>query len=130
MTMNDPLAAALSGILNLERIGRNNAVINCASSMITKVLTILNEKGYVGSFEKVDDGKAGIIKVNLLGKINKCGVVKPRHAVSKDNFERYEKRYLPAKNFGLLVVSTSKGLMTQDEARKNGIGGKLIAYCY
>ena len=130
MAMNDPLAAVLSSILNSEKIGKRHVIVRPISKMITDVLKILHEKGYIGSFEKTDDGKGGIIKINLLGKINKCGVVKPRYAVKRGGFENYEKRYLPAKNFGLVVVSTSNGLLTQDEARDKSIGGKLIAYCY
>jgi small subunit ribosomal protein S8 len=57
-------------------------------------------------------------------------VVKPRYSVKSDNYEKFEKRYLPAKEFGVLVVSTPKGMMSHNDARKNKLGGRLIAYCY
>ncbi len=66
----------------------------------------------------------------LLGKVNKCGAIKPRFSVKKGGFEKFEKRYLPAKNFGMIIVSTSKGLMMHDEAKKKGLGGRLISYVY
>ncbi len=128
--LNDPLAAALSKMLNAERIGRREVLIRPASKMIKKVLGLMNEQGYLGSFEEVTDEKGGLLKVNLLGNINKCGVVKPRFSTKKDEFEKWEKRYLPAKDFGVIFVSTPQGLMTHNKAKENKIGGKLLGYCY
>jgi len=68
--------------------------------------------------------------LNLTGNINKCGAIKPRFPVTIMDYEKFERRYLPAKNFGILMVSTSKGIMTHEEAKKKGLGGVLIAYCY
>ncbi len=128
--LNDPLAAALSKILNAERVGKKELVVRPASKMIKKILFIMNEKGFIGSFEEMKDDKGGYLKLNLLGNINKCGVVKPRFSTKKDEFEKWEKRYLPAKDFGLILVSTPRGVMTHYEAKENSIGGKLLAYCY
>ena len=128
--LNDPLAAALSKMLNAERIGRREVLIRPASKMIKKVLGLMNEQGYLGSFEEITDDKGGVLKVNLLGNINKCGVVKPRFSTKKDEFEKWEKRYLPAKDFGLILVSTPEGVMTHYQAKESAIGGKLLAYCY
>ena len=87
-------------------------------------------RNYIGNFEYIDDNRAGQFKVELEGNINKCGVIKPRHAVKKDEFEKFEKRYLPAKNFGILIVTTPEGIMTHYEAKERGIGGRLLAYMY
>ena len=127
---NDPLAAALTKVLNAERIGKREVVIKPASSIIKRVLTIMNEQGYIGSFEEVEDGKGNILKVNLLGNINRCGVIKPRFSTAKDQYEKWEKRYLPAKDFGVIMVSTQQGLVTHSAAKEKQTGGKLIAYCY
>lgn len=127
---NDPLAAALSKMLNAEKVGKREVFVKPASKMIKLVLGILNDNNYVGAAEEILDEKGGVLKVNLLGNINKCGVVKPRFSTKHNNFEKWEKRYLPAKDFGLLVVSTPKGLMTHYQAKEKKIGGKLIAYCY
>ncbi|MBT3836006.1 30S ribosomal protein S8 [Candidatus Woesearchaeota archaeon] len=128
--LNDPLAAALAKILNAERVGKREVLIKPASKMIKKILTIMNDHRYIGAFEETDDGKGGVLKINLLGNINKCGVVKPRFSTKKNGFEKWEKRYLPAKDFGLLLVSTPKGLLTHNEAKTKETGGKLLAYCY
>src|SRR3989344_1155743 len=127
---NDPLAAALAKILNAEKVGKREVLIKPASSIIKRVLSIMNEQGYVGSFEDIDDGKGGILKVHLLGNINKCGVIKPRFSTKRTEYEKWERRYLPGKDFGLLVVSTPQGVITQSEAKLQNTGGKLIAYCY
>lgn len=130
MSLNDPIANALVHIINCERIGRKECLVKPISKLMIKILTIFNEKGYIGETKIITDKKGGIAKINLLGNINKCGVIKPRFSINKTNFEKFQKRYLPAKNFGIIVVSTSKGLMTLDEAKEKKTGGKLIAYCY
>ncbi|WP_421078433.1 30S ribosomal protein S8 [Methanothermococcus sp. Ax23] len=130
MSLMDPLANALNHLSNCERVGKNVAYIKPASKLIGRVLKVMQDKGYIGNFEYIEDGKAGIYKVELTGHINKCGAVKPRYAVKKNEFEKFEKRYLPAKGFGLLIVSTPKGLMTHNEAKEQGLGGRLISYIY
>lgn len=128
--LNDPLAATLSKMLNAEKVGKREVLVKPASKMIKLVLGILNDNNYVGAAEEIHDEKGGVLKINLLGNINKCGVVKPRFSTKHNNFEKWEKRYLPAKGFGLLIVSTPKGLMTHYQAKEKMMGGKLIAYCY
>jgi len=130
MVLLDPLADALSTIKNAEAVGKLNCTIHPASKIIGHVLSVMSEKGYVGDFEFIDDGKAGMYKVTLTGTINKCGVVKPRYSVKHTEFEKWEKRYLPAKDFGFIIASTSHGVMSHDDAIKKGIGGQLLAYVY
>ena len=126
----DPLADALSTIKNAEMTGKPDCTLRPASKLIGNVLKVMKEKGYIGDFEFIDDGKSGIFKVQLKGKINKCGVIRPRHAVKNTDFEKWEKRYLPAKGFGSIILTTPDGVMTHSEARDNGIGGELLAYGY
>lgn len=130
MVMNDTLASALSNIMNCEKVSKDIAVVKPVSNMMKKVLEIMNAKGYIGSFTEVKDDKGNILKVNLLGNLNDCGVIKPNFSVKKDSYEKFEKRYLPARNMGFMFVSTPQGIMTHEDAKKKGIGGKLIAYCY
>jgi small subunit ribosomal protein S8 len=130
MVMNDPIAAALSSILNHERIGRKTCLVHPSSKLMLDVFRIMNENGFLGSAEPVTERKGGWLRANLLGSLNACGVIKPRFAVRKDGFEKFEKRYLPAKDVGIIIVSTPKGLMTHLEAKEKGYGGRLIAYCY
>jgi len=127
---NDPLAAALTKILNAEKVGKKEVELKPASKMIKTILTIMNENMYLGSFEEIEDGKGRVLKVNLIGNINKCGVVKPRFSTKFTAFEKWEKRYLPAKDFGFIFISTPQGVMTHLQAKEKKLGGKLIAYCY
>lgn len=126
----DPLANVLSNIENHERARKREVVVSPVSKLIIDVLRIMRDEGFIGGFEFIDKGKAGMIKVTLIGKVNRCGVVRPRHAVKWGEFERWEKRYLPASGFGLLVVSTQVGTMSHREAREKGLGGRLLAYVY
>lgn len=126
----DPLADALSVIKNAEDIGNPDCTIQPASKLIGKVLKVMKDKGYIGEFEFIDDGKSGLFKIQLKGKINKCGVIKPRHPVGNREYEKWEKRFLPARNFGSLILTTPKGVMSHSEAREQGLGGQLLAYVY
>ena len=130
MTLMDPLANALTNIRNNEMQGNKKCTIAPASKLIGHVLRTMQKEGYIGEFEFIDDGKAGKFLVELEGNVNKCGVIKPRHAVKKDKFEKFEKRYLPAKNFGIMIVTTPQGIITHKEAKDKGIGGRLLAYVY
>mgnify|MGYP001597080303 FL=1 len=104
--------------------------IKPASKLIKKILTLLQDKRYIGGYEEIKDGRGNMLTINLIGAINKCGVIKPRYATTLGNYPKYEKRYLPAKGFGILVVSTSKGLMSHEEAKEKKLGGRVLAYCY
>jgi len=126
----DPLANALSKIDNYERARKREVVVSPASKLIREVFQIMQEEGFIGAFEFIDDGKAGKFRVELKGKINKCGAIRPRYATKESEYEKWEKRYLLAAGFGVLVVSTSKGVMTHTKAKELGLGGRLIAYVF
>ncbi|MBN1386759.1 30S ribosomal protein S8 [Candidatus Woesearchaeota archaeon] len=128
--LNDPLANALSRIMNCERIGSKEVEVKPHSKVIKKVLEIMNENGYIGTYKEVEDGKGNFLVVNLLGKINKCNVIKPRYAVKLGDYEKFETRFLPAQDFGILIVSTPKGIMTHIQAKEKMLGGRMLAYCY
>ncbi|MFW6383527.1 MAG: 30S ribosomal protein S8 [Nanoarchaeota archaeon] len=130
MTMNNPLAAVLSHIQNCERVGKTETIVRPGSKLIRNVLDILNNERMIGETEILEDKRGNSLKVYLIGKINKCGVISPRFSVRKDSFERFEKQYLPAEDFGVIIVLTSQGMMTHREAKEKGIGARLLAYCY
>jgi small subunit ribosomal protein S8 len=130
MSSNDPLANVLSKINNAEKIARNEISFDVSSKLIKSVLDVMKDNGYLGEVETVKNLRGESYKINLIGKINNCNAIKPNFAVKVEDFEKFEKRFLPAKNFGLLILTTPKGVMTQEEAKKNNLGGKLIAYCY
>jgi small subunit ribosomal protein S8 len=126
----DPLANALTNIRNNELQVNSSCTVAPASKLIGQVLNTMKNENYIDEFEYMDDGKAGKFLVELGGNINQCGVIKPRHSVKKDEFEKFEKRFLPAKNFGILIVTTPDGIMTHSKAKERGIGGRLLAYMY
>ncbi len=130
MSLNDPLANALSSILTDEKAGRNESRIRPSSKMIKKVLEVMKNNKYTGEFEEVKDRGGNLIKLNLLGNINRCGVIRPRYSIKKDQFEKFEERYLLARGMGILIIATPMGIITHNEAKKKNIGGKLLAYCY
>jgi small subunit ribosomal protein S8 len=127
--LHDPLADVLSTIKNAERVGKNSCVTR-ASKVIKSILQILQAHDYIGAFEFIDDGRGGKFKIELKGKVIDCNIIKPRYSVKVDEFEKWEKRYLPAREFGLLILSTSKGVIEHKKAKQMKIGGKLLAYVY
>lgn len=130
MSVKDPLSNALAAIMNNELRNKRECVINPASKMIGHVLRLLQKNGYVGQFEFVDDGRFGKFKVQLLGRINKCGAIKPRYYTKVKSLEEWEKQFLPSRELGILILSTSKGMLSHKEAKEKKIGGQLIAYVY
>ena len=130
MALNDTLANALSSILIDEKAGKKEISIRPSSKIIKKVLEVMKDNGYIGSFEETREGSGNTLKLNLLGNINKCGIIKPRFSVKKVEFEKFEERYLLARDMGILIISTPQGIITHKEAKKKNIGGRLLAYCY
>ena len=130
MSLNNPLADALSMVLNAEKIGKPECKIKPISTVIRQVFKIMQDNHYIGEQKEIEDGRGKHLVVSLIGQINKCGAITPRHSIKHDEFEKFENKYLPARGFGILILSTSQGIMTHEEAKKNSIGGKLIAYCY
>ena len=130
MSRNDPLSDLLSAIRNGERTGKDEVVFKPVSKLAIEVLRIMKDSGYLKDFEIIEDGRGGILRVLLSKSINDCGTVKPRFPVKADEFVRWERRFLPAEGFGILIVSTNQGMITHREAKEKKLGGKLIAYVY
>ena len=128
--MLDTLANATCTIMNAERLGKREVIIKPASKLIVRVLSVMQEYGALGEFEVVDDGRAGFIKCQLQGRITKVGVVKPRYPIKLKEIDKWENRFLPARDFGILILSTSKGVMNHRKAAEDHLGGRLLAYVY
>jgi len=126
----DTLSNGLTAVMNNELRNKRDCVISPASKLLGRVLRVLQLNGYIGEFEFIDDGRAGKFKVQLLGRVNKCGAIKPRYSVSADGFENWEKTFLPARDVGILVVSTPLGVLSHKEAKEKNTGGRLLAYVY
>jgi small subunit ribosomal protein S8 len=126
---HDTLADVMSTIKNAEKVGKTEC-LTPASSLVKEVLKIMQKEGYIGIFEFIDDGRSGKFKIKLKNRVNDCNVIKPRYSVKIDEFEKFEKRFLPARGFGILILSTTKGIMAHQEAKKQKIGGVLLAYAF
>ncbi|MEM3209261.1 MAG: 30S ribosomal protein S8 [Saccharolobus sp.] len=133
MVVINPLANALTTLYNNEMRRNKQAIIMPASKLVINVLRTMQKEGYIGEFEYIDDGRWGKIIVQLLGRINKCGPITPRYPLSYRqliDLPNYIRRYLPSKEIGVIIVSTSKGVMSHKDAAKMRIGGIALGYVY
>lgn len=133
MVMVNTLANALATIKNAELRGKSEAIIMPASKLIANVLRVMQREGYIAGFEYIDDGRWGKIRVKLLGRINDIGVVKPRTSVSYRELSKmpeHLRRYLASRDIGMLIISTSQGIMSHREALERRVGGVVLAYVY
>jgi small subunit ribosomal protein S8 len=96
------------------------------SKLVKAILESLQKAGYIGQIK----ASGRVIRVQLLGKINALYAVRPRFSVARDDFQKFERRYLPAHDVGVIIVSTSQGIMMHKEAIEKRIGGRLLAYVY
>jgi len=110
--------------MNAKRARKAEMVSYRSSKLLLQVLEMMKQYGYLDY--ELTDGK---LKVSIK-ELNHCIAVKPRYAVNMKNLEKYVRRFLPARNFGYVIISTSKGLMTHQEAKENKLGGSIIAYFY
>jgi small subunit ribosomal protein S8 len=127
---NDPLSDALVAMKNAERAGKSTCDVRPASKLLGRVLKVMQEAGYIGPYEFIDDGRGNAYRVRLTGHINECGVIKPRYSVTRTDFEKWESRYLPGRDFGTLILTTTQGVVSHAQAKELNTGGKLLAYVY
>lgn len=120
----------MSCIRNAEKVGKGSCIITPSSKLVGRILKVMEENSYIKQFELIEDNKAGKYKVLLNGQINECGIIRPRYSVKLSDLEKFESRYLPAQDFGVLILTTTKGVMSNVKAKELGIGGKLLAYVY
>ena len=124
------LANALKTIVNAERKGKRQVMLRPSSKVLVKFLKLMQKKGYIGEFEIIDDHRSGKIVVELLGRINKCGVISPRFDVTIDGIEKWVSNILPARQFGFIVLTTTYGIMDHHQAIHKHTGGKIVGFFY
>ncbi len=128
MTMTDPIADMLTRIRNAIMASYDKVEVPCSKIKIS-IVEILKSEGYVRNYKIVKDKKQGIIVIYLKYNEDKSPVVKGFKKISKPScrvYSRYKKIPRVLNGFGINILSTSKGLMTDREARKMGIGGEII----
>ena len=91
---------------------------------------VLYSAGYIGEFEIIDDHRAQKIVIELNGRLNKCGVISPRFDVAVNEIEQWIVNLLPSRQFGQIILSTTYGIMTHEEARRKKTGGKVLGFFY
>ncbi len=123
----DIVADALNMMLNAKKARKGAMRINRISNLLIEILKIMKSQGAVKKYKIDSKNKAYEV---TRGEVRECKAIKPRFTVGKDEIEKYRRRYLPARNMGVMVISTSKGLMSHAEAQEKGIGGVLISYFY
>ena len=132
MLMNDPIADMLTRVRN-ALIARHDTVTLPASNMKKAIAKIMLDEGYVKSVDYIDDGLQGQIKIVLKYAEGKQSVIKGLKRISKPGLRVYaHNEELPKVlgGLGIAIVSTSKGVMTDKEARKAGVGGEVLAYIW
>mmetsp|Transcript_33786 Transcript_33786/g.54064 ORF Transcript_33786/g.54064 Transcript_33786/m.54064 type:complete len:130 (-) Transcript_33786:87-476(-) len=124
------LRNALNSIVNAERAGKRQVLLRPVSKVVVKFLLVMQKHGYIGDFELIDDKRNNKIVVELLGRLNKAAVVSPRFDIKLKDLERWCQNLLPSRQYGLIVLTTSFGIMDHEEARKKHTGGKLLGFFY
>lgn len=122
---HDIAADGLNQMMNALRAGKNSVVVKHSSKLLISILAIAKLKGYIKSYE-LKDKQLTIV----FDKLNGCNAIKPRFVVQVGDIEKYVPRYLPAKDLGILVVSTSSGIMTHHTAIEKKKGGSLLAFFF
>jgi len=120
----DIISDVLNEIMNAKKANKEFIETTRFSKLLINILEIMKSYGYIEY--KIEDGKLRVI----LKEITECRSIKPRYSAAKKNIDKYVRKFLPARNYGYVVISTSKGLMTHQEAQENKIGGSLIAYFF
>tara|TARA_Y100000310_G_scaffold122529_1_gene121236 strand:- start:5883 stop:6254 length:372 start_codon:yes stop_codon:yes gene_type:complete len=120
----DIVADTLNQIMNAKKARKTEVVVNKHSKLLRSVLDIAKQAGYLDY--EIDGTK---IKITI-HKLNELKAIKPRYTVSVKNINKYVKRFLPARNFGFVIVSTNQGLMKHGEAEEQNLGGCLVAYMF
>lgn len=132
MTMTDPIADMLTRIRNANIVGHDTVEIP-ASKMKKSIAEILLNEGFIQNFEVVEDNKQGIIKVEMKYGANKEKVINGIKKISKPGLKVYAKANDIPKvlgGLGIAIISTSKGVVSDKEARKLGVGGEVICYVW
>ena len=132
MLMNDPIADMLTRVRN-ALVARHSDVTLPASGMKKAIAKIMLDEGYIKGVDYIDDGLQGQIKITLKYTEGKTSVINGLKRISKPGLRVYAKNDEVPKvlgGLGIAILSTSKGVMTDKEARAAGIGGEVLAYIW
>ena len=128
MSLSDPIADMLTRIRNAVRINSPQVIIR-ASNICNGIATVLKEEGYIEDFDRIEDGKQGILRVNLKYSVEGEGVIREIKRISKPGRRVYSSvGELPVVlgGMGVAIISTSKGVISDKSCRKENIGGEIL----
>ncbi|MBU1136446.1 MAG: 30S ribosomal protein S8 [Nanoarchaeota archaeon] len=123
----DIISDVLNEIMNIKKAGKKEFETKKYSKFLLEILKIAKENNYIEDFSVDKERKKLKIKI---GELSVCKSIKPRYFVQVSEIEKYMRRFLPSRNFGIILLSTSSGLITHTQAYEKNIGGSLIAYFY
>ena len=132
MVMTDPVADFLTRIRNANMVMHETVEVPASKTKLA-IAEILKNEGYIKEYEQVEDGKQGVIRVYLKYGANKTKVITGLRRISKPGLKVYCKKDEVPKvlgGLGIAMISTSKGIVTDKEARKLGLGGEVICYVW
>ena len=126
------LAAALTAITNASRLHKKSLIIKSSTPTLISFLSAMQKHGYLNSFTTLNDLRGTKIFIKLNGRLTKANAIVPRYNIKLNNgdVERYRENLLPARQFGHMMISSSKGLIDHEDALKMKVGGKIIGYFY
>ena len=130
--MTDPIADMLTRIRNASMVYHDSVDVP-ASNLKKELARILKQEGYIRDYRVINDGKQGIVRLYLKYGANKQRVISGLKRISKPGRRVYARRDQVPRvlgGLGIAVLSTSKGLMTDKEARKQGVGGEVVCYVW
>ena len=127
--MVDRFSNSINTIKTHEIVGKEECILD-STKLIKAVLDAMIRESYIESYEEFSERHAKKLRVKLSKRINDIGVIKPRFSISKDMLQKYESRYVPSRDFGVLIISTPQGIMTSREIKDKNTGGRLLAYVY
>lgn len=123
---HDVVSDTLNQIMNAKKAGKHTISMKAHSKFLLSVLAIGKLRGYIRDYRV----NGNVLEVESTDMLNMCKAIKPRYLVKAGEVMKYVRRYLPARNMGIVIISTSEGIMTHHTAVEKNLGGSIIAYFY
>ncbi|KAH9412017.1 ribosomal protein [Ordospora pajunii] len=128
--MSAGLANMCKAINNASRAGKRQLILRADSKEMRTFLTQMLKHGYISGFSYIKDKMKGKSIIDLNGRLNRCAAICPNYRVGIDSIEDFRSRLLPARQFGHVLFSTSKGVLDHKECQEENVGGEILGYFY
>ncbi|KAK1347922.1 ribosomal protein S8 [Hamiltosporidium magnivora] len=126
----NPLAATCKAINNANRIGKRSVLLRTSTNMTSAFLELMLKHQYISSLTYINDHRNNKVIVSLNGRLNKCGAICPNYNIKVSDVEGFRNRILPARQFGHLVITSTKGVIDHNTAIQEHTGGKVLGFFY